>query len=111
VKSGLRKLVSRIKAPLSTALLGLLFLAQTLAASPILHLDLHDDAHSTDHNCAIETLSHGHLDLTGPPASLALPLVTSRTIEVDLPQLSLPLFHPVDLSRGPPCLADNTTQA
>lgn len=104
--SGLRTVQSRAKAPLSAGLVLLLLLLQTLAASPVLHLDLHDEADSADHSCAITLFSQGQLDVTDPQfVNFNLSSATdSRPLQSSEPFLDS-LFFSVDSSRGPPFLA------
>jgi hypothetical protein len=105
MKSGLRILFSQAKAPLSAGLVLLLFFVQTLAASEVLHLDIHNDAHSADHTCAVKTLSQGQLDAAAPAATLELPPVSYREVQTDIFPVAITRFFSVDSSRGPPSLA------
>ena len=101
----LRKPFSRIKAPLNAALVVLLLLLQTLATSPLLHSDVHDDASSEHHTCAVTILSQGQLDLSDSSTTFPLPPVQIITEQQDFaPNLTL-LFFSASSSRGPPSLA------
>jgi hypothetical protein len=102
MKSALRIFVSRAKAPFSTGLVLLLFFVQALAASPVLHLDVHDDADSADHTCAVKTISQGQIDLSDPGATLDLPTVVYCEAPIESAPVLDSLFFSVGSSRGPP---------
>jgi hypothetical protein len=105
MKSALRNFSSRARAPFSAVLILLLLVIQTLAASPDLHLDLHDEADSDDHSCAVTTLTQGQIDVTDSASSLTLPAATPfQFFSVSSLHIDSQFFS-VDSSRGPPSLA------
>lgn len=88
-------------------MLGLFLLLHVLAASPVLHQDLHH--HDCDHpeeQCPVTTLAHGWID--APAAEMPLPLVSAfaiSVVEIDtvfvgfpvsrlLPGRAPPVVHP-----------------
>lgn len=82
-----------------------LFLAlQVFSASASLHEELHCDAASDSHECAVTLLSQGHIDLAAPIefAPLAHRLILSPGAYVP-PAVSAIDFR-ISISRGPPSL-------
>jgi hypothetical protein len=105
MQSGLRMFVSRSKAPLSVSLVLLLLFLQTLAASPLLHGDIHHDAASSDHTCVVTTLSQGQVDLTDSVSTIELPPRISADAQPNSAPFLNSLFFSVDSNRGPPASA------
>lgn len=105
MKPGLGYFASRAKAPFGTGLVLLLLFLQTVAASPLLHLDFHGDAAEMDHSCGASALAEGQIEVTdswvGAKRLAALVPEPEAGIE---PHLSL-FFVPADSNRGPPSLA------
>ena len=102
MKPGFEKAFSRAKAPLSAALVLLLLVLQTFAVSTRLHNDVHADATSTDHECAVTLLSKAQLDVSEPLLDLPLPPVFAPLRMVcSGPVVTPALLHLPD-SRGPP---------
>ena len=60
--------------PVIGVMLFLLLLLQTLAGSESLHLDLHADAGSAEHQCAVTHFSNGQVDLSCPSVTVAEPV-------------------------------------
>lgn len=105
MKPDLRKSISRIKAPVTLALVALVFLLQGLAASPVLHLDVHDDANAEDHTCVVTTIANGHVDIGDPGCVLQLPLLFIAGVQLHAAFVHELLFLSADSNRGPPSLA------
>lgn len=102
MKTRLSNVVAPAKGPLSAVLVLLLLFLNILAASPVLHLDFHDDAASQDHTCAVQAFSHGQCDSAHPDVTLVVPRFSPSGVQRDS-SLSLPgQFFSVVSSRGPP---------
>lgn len=64
---------------LTGGLAGLVFLLSALVASPAFHGELHADADSPNHVCAITLAAQGYCDTTPPPMRLGGTEITGRT--------------------------------
>jgi hypothetical protein len=105
MQSGFRNLVSETKAPLAAGLIVLLLVLQALAWSPALHCEVHGDASSPDHFCVVTTLAQGHLSLSTPGLTLALPAERFVGVRLEECPVFSPLFLSLHLPRGPPAVA------
>jgi hypothetical protein len=102
---GLRTFFSRAKAPISAALIFLLLLVQGLAASPLLHSDVHEDANSHTHTCAVTILSQGQIDLADPTTPVIPPTPVATEVARAAAPLLLAIFCSTVSTRGPPAWA------
>jgi len=82
-------------------LLALLLAVLAPASFSPLHLAIHPDAGSTDHQCVVNLLSSGQVD--SPPNEVALIILpVFETSSLPETPLSLPLFRQFPPGRGPP---------
>ncbi len=99
------KLLTETKVAISAALVCAVLFIQLLAASPILHLDVHDDAASHNHECAVKTFSQGKLDLTPPSQVFSAPVVWFEAVTPTADVQGEKHLHVVSSPRGPPSIA------
>ena len=99
------KLIAQTKAPLSAALVCAVLFIQVLAGSPTLHLDIHDDAASHNHECAVKTFAQGKLDLNPPSQVFSPPVVWFAPITPTTEVQREKYFQVVSSPRGPPSVA------
>ena len=104
MKSGLEKIVSRAKGPLSAALILSLLFVQTLVGSSALHSDVHSDAAEPSHECAVTLLSNGQVDVSEPILALPIAPVFTELREIAPAPFIEAASRFLPSSRGPPSL-------
>ena len=93
------------KRPLAGLMLLILLVVQTLASSADLHLRVHDDAHEAQHECAVQLLSSGQVDLTeGSTVIPAVPVLSHEHVFGHVLVLRQSSQN-ANSTRGPPSLA------
>jgi hypothetical protein len=86
----------------SALFLGLFLFLQTLAAAPVLHQLIHDNAGQPDHHCAVTLLAQGQIDAAPASVFVALP----PFVLVEAPASQTPILIAADYrllpGRAPP---------
>ena len=95
------------KAVIATLLAGLVLLLDAMAASPALHELIHNDAGSTEHQCAVTLFAHGQVDSATVDISTVTPPASIETTPRIVFSVFVSITENLPAGRAPPVSASS----
>ena len=90
------------KAVIASLLAGLVLLLDAMAASPALHELIHNDAGSTEHQCAVTLFAHGQVDSATVDISTVTPPASIETTPQIVFSVFVSIIENLPAGRAPP---------